>query len=103
MHLKTYQAVSDKVHRTTMGAACKVMHESAQAVRTEKEPKYSGAVVDVCVSFDGTWHKRGHTSHFGLGAVIELDSGLVLDLSVASNYCHGCSIKPKKSEDGHEE
>lgn len=103
MHLKTYQAVSDKVHRAAMDAALKVMQESAQAVRREKGAEDSGAVVDVCVSFDGTWHKRGHTSHFGLGAVIELDSGLVLDFSVASNYCHGCSIGPKESEDGHEE
>ncbi|CAN8006086.1 unnamed protein product, partial [Ixodes hexagonus] len=104
MHLKTYQAVSDKVHRAAMDAAREVMQESAQqAVRREKKAGDSSAVVDVCVSFDGTWHKRGHTSHFGLGAVIELDSGLVLDFSVASNYCHGCSIGPKEGEDGHEE
>ncbi|KAJ8389225.1 hypothetical protein AAFF_G00122450 [Aldrovandia affinis] len=25
------------------------------------------AVINISVSFDGTWHKRGFTSHYGIG------------------------------------
>ena len=28
-------------------------------------------ILDVEVSFDGSWQKRGHKSHIGVGAVIE--------------------------------
>lgn len=71
MHLKTYQAVSDKVHPAAMDGTHEVIQESAQAVRREKEAGDSSAVIDVCASFDGIWRKRGHSSHFKLGAVIE--------------------------------
>ena len=53
-------------------------------------------MLDVAVSFDGTWHKRGHSSRFGVGVVIELESGLILDAEVLSTYCRGCSKAPAK-------
>jgi hypothetical protein len=34
-------------------------------------------IVDIAVSYDGTWHKRGHTSKYGIGAVIDVATGLV--------------------------
>lgn len=34
-------------------------------------------IMDVAVSFDGSWHKRGHVSKYGLGAVIDVATGLV--------------------------
>ncbi|CAN8016792.1 unnamed protein product, partial [Ixodes persulcatus] len=103
MHLKTHQAISEKLHRAAMDTAGDVMREAAQAVRTKNAACDSSELLDVSVSFDGTWHKRGHTSHFGLGAVIELDSGLVLDFSVQSNYCHACSMGPKDGEARYQE
>lgn len=36
-------------------------------------------IVDVTVSFDGTWHKRGFTSNYGVATVIDVVTGLVLD------------------------
>ncbi|KAH7977881.1 hypothetical protein HPB49_003833 [Dermacentor silvarum] len=51
---------------------------------------------------------HGHTSHIGVGTVIELFSGLVLDFVVLSNFCVGCESGPKESDpsygawkDGH--
>ncbi|KAK3923625.1 hypothetical protein KUF71_002033 [Frankliniella fusca] len=46
----------------------------------------------VVVSFDGSWHKRGRTSNYGLVAVIEVNTGLVIDYEILSKYCHLCSI-----------
>ena len=45
-------------------------------------------IIDIAVTFDGSWQKRGHSSHYGLGAVIELETGLVLDYEAYSLYCH---------------
>ncbi|GFT90532.1 uncharacterized protein TNCV_1663791 [Trichonephila clavipes] len=41
-------------------------------------------IIDVNVSYDGTWQKRGHTSNLGLGIIIDILSGLVLDFEVLS-------------------
>ena len=52
------------------------------------------------MSFDGTWHKRGHSSHYGVGVVIDTDSGFVLDTHTVSNYCKVClKAPPKTSKD----
>ena len=53
-------------------------------------------VVDVTVSFDGTWHKLGPTSNYGVGIVTDVMTGLVLDYEMLSKYCHACSLAEKK-------
>lgn len=32
------------------------------------------------VTFDGSWHKRGHRSNFGVGAAVEVVTGLIFRL-----------------------
>ncbi|GFX00819.1 uncharacterized protein TNCV_4577861 [Trichonephila clavipes] len=49
-------------------------------------------IIDVSVSYDGTWQKRGHTSNLGLGIIIDILSGFVLDFEVLSKYCHNCVV-----------
>lgn len=56
---------------------------------------------DITVNYDGTWHKRGHTSHIGVGAVIEYHTGLILDAVVWSNQCLGCQLGPKPEDTGY--
>ncbi|KAA0203452.1 hypothetical protein HAZT_HAZT002469 [Hyalella azteca] len=51
--------------------------------------------LDLDVSFDGTWMTRGHKSHIGIGCVIELETGFVLDFEVLSNFCQECFKKEK--------
>ncbi|GFW39843.1 uncharacterized protein TNCV_2420081 [Trichonephila clavipes] len=50
-------------------------------------------IIDITVSYDGTWHKRGHTSLYGIGIVIM--TSLVVDFEVLSKYCHECSMAAK--------
>lgn len=102
MHLRSFQDLGEKVHDASMEAARKVMRKAAEAVRQARGFGDNG-LLDVCVTYDGTWHKRGHTSHFGVGAAIELETGLVLDFSVQSNYCHGCSLGPTEKSSGYED
>ena len=47
-------------------------------------------VLDVAVSFDGAWQRRGHSSHNGIGSVIDLLTGLPIDYEVLSNFCFKC-------------
>lgn len=53
------------------------------------------------VIFDGSWMTRGRSSHIGVGCIIELYSGLVLDHVVLSNFCLGCALGPKPDDDGY--
>ena len=49
-------------------------------------------MTNVTVSYDGTWHKRGFTSNYGVGVAIDVQIGLVLDYEVLSTHCHACSL-----------
>ena len=39
---------------------------------------------DCCVSVDGTWQRRGHSSHHGVVSAIFTDSGKCVDAEVKS-------------------
>ena len=108
MHLKTWQFYQKTVHRGVHRAADRHLQEAAEQVRLVyqelqlADPTPQGRL-DISVSFDGSWHKRGRTSHNGIAAVIEIYSGLVVDFVTLSNYCHGCEIGPKPEAANHAE
>lgn len=56
-------------------------------------------VLDIGVSYDGSWQKRGHASHNGTGTVIELLTGLPIDFEVLSNFCQKCKMVEQSEED----
>lgn len=60
---------------------------------TSKQGVSSGSPVQVDVTFVRIWHRRGHKSNFGNCAVIDLDTGLVLDYHVCSKLCPLCTAK----------
>lgn len=53
-------------------------------------------VLDIPVSFDGTWHHSGFSSTHGLGVVMSVDSGEVLDAVVLSKDCVECTRMQKE-------
>lgn len=53
-------------------------------------------IMDIIVSIDGTWKRRGHVSNYGIVFVIDVQSGLCIDFEVMSLYCEACA--KKKSE-----
>ena len=57
------------------------------------DPTLPEGALPITVSFDGSWHKRGHTSLYGVAAVIDVLTGLVVDYVVLSKYCHACALK----------
>ncbi|GFS55440.1 uncharacterized protein TNCV_1627141 [Trichonephila clavipes] len=57
----------------------------AEIHREIKNVYENGAeVTDLSVSFDGTWLTRGHTSLIGVGCVIDMLTGYVVDFEVMS-------------------
>ncbi|GFT93240.1 uncharacterized protein TNCV_2220061 [Trichonephila clavipes] len=44
---------------------------------------------------DGTWEKRGYSSHNGCVSCISIDTGKILDIEIMSHFCRICSKKAK--------
>jgi hypothetical protein len=49
-------------------------------------------LLDIPVSCDGTWQKRGHQSLYGIQAAISSDTKKVLDYAIQSKVCKECQI-----------
>lgn len=77
----------------------KTCHESIEEYYVSRglDERDSQGNLHIEVSFDGTWMTRGHRSHIGIGFVIEVYTGLIVDFEVICNYCPICkSGKVKK-------
>ncbi|KAK4290786.1 hypothetical protein Pmani_036345 [Petrolisthes manimaculis] len=59
-------------------------------------PEPTTGLLDITVSYDGTWMTRGHSSHIGVGFVVEVDTGFIIDREVISNFCQVCSSREKR-------
>ena len=46
--------------------------------------------VDISVSIDGTWQKRGYVSMNGTVAVISMDNGKIVDIETMCRFCKPC-------------
>ncbi|GFX83482.1 uncharacterized protein TNCV_324311 [Trichonephila clavipes] len=70
----------------------------AEIHREIKNAYENGAeIADLSVSFDGTWLTRGHTSLIGVGCVIDMLPGYVVDFEVMKKV-YGPDIVIKKEE-----
>ena len=54
-------------------------------------------IIDISVSFNGTWQKRGFTSLYGIGICTDVLTGYVVDYVVLSKYCHACKLQEAKN------
>lgn len=71
--------------------------------RKEKPDVTEDDIIEIAVSFDGTWSKRGFSANFGVGFVISVDTGQVLDYGFASKICLQCSRKKEKCGENSDE
>lgn len=74
-----------------------VLSLACQAVRkahAEENPSLCDQdVIDIPVSFDGSWPTRGHSSLSGFVSVIDILTGLVVDFHVFCRYYHMCTVR----------
>lgn len=57
----------------------------------ESHHRLADEIVNISVSCDGTWMKRGFTSIHGVVAVIAQETGQVTDYAVLTKNCHMCN------------
>ena len=78
--------------------------EKAVREEQEKNAKNEIPLLNLKVSGDGTWKKRGFTSLYGVLSLIGYYTGKVLDLVVKSKFCQPCSLwEHKKDTEEYEE
>lgn len=96
MSRKTFQEQFKKLMAASAKERQEILAESRAAVRRAHEaldPSLKNKkILEIAVSYDGSWQKRGHTSLFGIGVVVDLLTGLVVDFFIVSKYCHMCAI-----------
>lgn len=78
------------VHSSCVKSTCELLEN----VRTKVKQSHfvsSEAVADIAVSYDASWHKRGHTSNYSVGCIIDVLTGFVIDYEVLSKICYNCT------------
>lgn len=104
MHKKTFQRhLKNKLEPAAMRATEDAMRQCAREVSSLYKDLCFGHRGNIAVCFDGSWMTRGHSSHTGVGAVIELFTGYVLDYVVLSNFFGGCEVGLKPGNEGYEQ
>ena len=79
--------------------------DSMRRARQEVRKCYDAAlgdVIDVTVSSDGTWQRRGFSSLFGITFIIEHETKKVLDYEVMSKFCAACKRWENCDQEGDE-
>ncbi|GFT45899.1 uncharacterized protein TNCV_2250421 [Trichonephila clavipes] len=79
-------------------AASIVSIESMKNAATEVKKLKNSPLESIsycAVSMDGTWQKRGYSSHNGCISCISIDTGKILDIEIMSHFCRICSKKAK--------
>jgi hypothetical protein len=92
MHQKTFSRHQKKIQAACETAATEQLQSVAEVIHAAYPDVDSDDVLDITVSYDGTWQKRGFSSRHGVGVAIEVQTGLVIDLEVLSTYCHSCKL-----------
>jgi len=85
----TYSLYIKNILDGSVSAAEKSMEGARKQVR-ELAGASSDEIIDVLVSCDGTWQRRGFSSLFGVVFIIAHTTGKVIDYHVMSKVCPGC-------------
>ena len=105
MSQNVYRNHNKKIHDASVSTFNEVKQQSISAIfeayKGIGETPGKDGILNIAVSFDGAWQRRGHSSHNGVAAVIDLLTGLPCDYEVLSNFCLKCKIaasSPESSE-----
>ena len=100
MHHSSYAKHMVAVSEANKEVVTRLMDDAAITIRQayrDLDPLISeDDVIDLTVSYDGSWMTRGHKSLYGIGCVVDVVTGLVIDLAVLSLHCQRCSYAKKQ-------
>ena len=94
MHHSSYNKHMLAVSEANREVVTRLMDDAAVTIRRayrDLEPSISEGDV-----IDGSWMTRGHKSLYGIGCVVDVVTGLVIDLAVLSLHCQRCSSVKKR-------
>ena len=88
----TYSNHAKALHVAAVDIAKQSMQRAAEELKSvvREHGVDVQTAIDIEVSCDGSWHRRGHSSLYGLVAVISAETGKVLDYTVKSRFCVSC-------------
>ena len=79
-HNQKLKVACNQEREVNMSAAAALIRKNANAKEDE--------IVDVRVTYDGTWSRRGHQALYGVVVVASWDTGQVIDAEVLSKFCY---------------
>ena len=89
--LENFQSCTKQVSQNSMDLAAAQVRSRENSVASNIPGAYK------CdVSFDATWHRRGHYSNQGFGAAIDIVSNKVLDYMLYQRICRKCLFWPNE-------
>ena len=92
---KTFAKHVCAICKTNKIVVTRVFDEAAQVVRCVSralDPSIGDdESIDLTVRYNGSRMTRGHKSFYGIGCVVDVLTGLVLNLQVMSLYCQRCA------------
>ena len=92
LYSKNHQKIAEASAVTFKDIVVKSREAIAEAYSAVGVVQDEDGVLNIGVSFDGSWQRRGHSSHSGMACVIDLLTGLPIDYEVLSNFCLKCHI-----------
>lgn len=95
-----FNSYNARLLEATASVASKSLARASEELRVESQE--IDEALDVAVTVDGTWMKRGHSSLHGVVTAISADTGKVLDMEVESKFCHICAHQEHTGENDHE-
>lgn len=102
--VRTYIRYAEHIIEKAILHTQDILKRSRKAVLEHYSGKEGGlaenGLLNVDVTYDGTWHKRGFKSNFGVGAAIDVDCGMVLDNDISSKLCDMCTRKERDLKEG---
>ncbi|XP_047122418.1 uncharacterized protein LOC124805915 [Hydra vulgaris] len=84
---KSYNVIVQNLATAAQTVAVETINKAVQELR---EGKSLNEILDIGVSVDGTWQKRGFNSHNGVTAALLIKNGKVLDVEALSRKCKIC-------------
>ena len=89
-HLKATSQIAREEAEQQMKEAAKRIREKILNSKPDADQGDKDGAIPVAVSIDGTWHKRGYSSKYGVVLAVLVDTGEVVDFEVLSTHCHEC-------------
>lgn len=95
MSSRTFNLYKKILHSSLSRATNKQFEQIRNDIKKAYNEEVNG-ITNIAVTFDGTWLTRGHTSQIGIGCVIDMLTGYVVDFQVMSKYCKECELAKNK-------